>query len=168
LDAQSGELRWSASGASEIADSFGNLRGAPVVIANEVIFSAAYGNGLSSISLEDGKLIWAMKLGQTMFEQWSGPISLGRSVFLGRHDGYMHKIDVKSQRREWSIFLGSSEFAGSVVSAEQNLPDFQARAAWSAGGSSPILATPALDSGRLYVGTYEGYLYCIGNLGENA
>jgi outer membrane protein assembly factor BamB len=168
LDGQTGEFRWMASDEKQLVGSFGNLRGRPVVLDQEVLFAAAYSNALCALSLADGKLSWAVELGQEMFEQWCGPVVSGRSVYLGRHDGYLHKVNTVRRRREWSMYLGHSEVAGEAVSGTQRLPEFEDTAAWQSGGSAPIMATPALDSGRLYVGTYEGFLYCVANLGEDA
>lgn len=168
LDAKTGAVRWMASDEDGMVDSFGNLRGKPVVLDRQVIFSTAYSSELCALSLDDGKMLWKVKLGQEMFEQWCGPVAAGRSVYLGRHDGYMHKVDTTRRRREWSIFLGDSENAGAALSGTQQLPEFEASASWASGSSSPILATPAYDSRRLYAGTYEGYLYCVANLGEDS
>ena len=63
--------------------------------------------------------------------------------------------------------LGASELAGTVLSSKQKDPEFDATYSWNAVGSSPILATPVLDRGHLYVGTQEGYLYCLANLGDD-
>lgn len=167
LDGRSGKLLWMANDIARKAGSFGNLRSAPVVINREVIFAPAYGCGLAAVSLDDGQFLWSVDLSQGMFEQWCSPVVRGKSVYLGRHDGYLHKVNVVTRQREWSVFLGDSTHAGSTVSGEQQLPEFQARSAWVVGGSAPILATPALDRGRLYVGTHEGYLYCLANLGED-
>lgn len=167
LDPITGESRWFGSDVHSQAGGFGNLRGAPVIFGREIIFAAAYGRGLSAVSIDDGKLLWSLDLSQAMFEQWCGPVVNGQSLYLGRHDGYLHKVNAQTHRRDWSIFLGDSSHAGTAVSGEQALPEFRAHAAWSIGGSSPILATPALDRGRLYVGTHEGYLYCLVNLGDD-
>jgi outer membrane protein assembly factor BamB len=166
FDQMSGALQWKAQLAGQ-RQSFGNLRSTPVAIGREVIFATAYSSGIAAVSLDDGRLLWTVDLSQPMFEQWSGPVARGNSVYLGRHDGYLHKVDVRTRRREWSMFLGNSASAGNAISGEQDLPEFQAHSAWAVGGSTPILATPAFDRGRLYVGTYEGYLYCIVNLGED-
>jgi outer membrane protein assembly factor BamB len=166
VDAQTGQIRWTAR-LGDRKDSFGNLRSTPVVVGGEVVFSTAYSAGLGAVSLDDGTLQWTVDLSQPMFEQWSGPIARGHAVYLGRHDGYLHKVDVRARQREWSLFIGHHANAGSAVSAEQALPEFDARSSWVVGGATPILATPTIDRGRLYVGTFEGYLYCIVNLGND-
>lgn len=163
-----GAQLWAASDAERAVGNFGNLRGAPVVIGREAIFAAAYTRHLCAVALDDGKLAWAVDLGQGMFEQWCGPVADGRSVYLGRHDGYLHKVDTQRRARDWSLYLGDAERAGVAVAGEQALPEFNAEYAWSAGASSPILATPVIDRGRLYVGTHEGWLYCVANLGDAA
>lgn len=167
IDARTGEFRWAASNAHLTKDHFGNLRSPPVVVGREVVFASAYTSGVAAVSIDDGRLLWNIPLSQHMFEQWSGPIARGSSVYLGRHDGYLHKINVPSRRRDWSVYLGDRLHAGTTVSAQQSLPEFQGNAAWRASGSAAILSTPVIDSDRLYVGTQEGYLYCIANLGED-
>jgi outer membrane protein assembly factor BamB len=168
IDASTGKICWTATRGEGNSERFGNLRASPVVIGRQVIFAAAYSRGLAAVSLDDGHLLWSIDLSQGMFEQWCGPVACGNSVYLGRHDGYLHKVNSSSHHREWSIFLGDRAHVGSAVSGEQDLPEFQAHSAWAAAGSSPILATPTLDRGRLYIGTHEGYLYCLANLGEDA
>jgi outer membrane protein assembly factor BamB len=167
LDAGTKEFRWIGTDPDQKVGLFGNLRAAPLVLGGEVIFTSAYSGGLYSLSASDGELSWAVELGQGMFQQWCGAIAGNESVYVGRHDGYLHKVDIRQRRRDWSMFLGNSKVAGAVVSGEQKLPELGAAYSWNIGASRPILATPALDSGRLYVGTEEGYLYCIGNLGED-
>jgi outer membrane protein assembly factor BamB len=165
VDVASGAVRWLAT-AKEGGRGFGNLRGTPVVTDDEAIFATAYSDELCAVSLRDGNVTWSVDLGQPMFEQWSSPIAHNHVVFLGRHDGYVHRIDAKARKRDWSVYLGDSGNAGVAVAATQHLPEFDAGASWKAGESSPILGTPRLDQGRLYVGTHEGYLYCLANLGD--
>lgn len=165
LDARTGEVLWIAADPEGRVGSFGNLRGRPTVLGEEVIFTTAYSRELCAVSLEDGRLLWSVDVGQGMFEQWSAPVTSGTSVYLGRHDGYLHKVDTATRNREWSLYLGASEHVGVTLSGEQTLPEFDATYAWSSGNSAPILATPVVDRGRLYIGTHEGFLYAIGNLG---
>ena len=65
------------------------------------------------------------------------------------------------------MYLGEHAQAGAAMPGSQAPPEFSDSSAWAAGSSSPILATPTLDPGRLYVGTHEGWLYCISNLGTD-
>jgi hypothetical protein len=81
-------------------------------------------------------------------------------VYLGRQDGYLHKIDCENRRRTWSLFLGDHTYAGLAVSGDRNLPEFAITA--------PILATPTLNKNRLYVGTSEGYMYCVSDLSQES
>jgi outer membrane protein assembly factor BamB len=165
IDLQTRQLIWRSGDPEGLANGFGNIRGTPVITNGEVIFSTAYSNALTAVSLETGAVTWQVELGTEMFEQWPGPITDGADVYLGRHDGYVHKINLKVRRREWSLFLGAHDRAGATIAGDQTLPEFQEFPSWLAGNSAPILATPALDRGRLYIGTSEGWLYSVGNLG---
>jgi outer membrane protein assembly factor BamB len=164
IDSRTMNLQWVARAPPD-PKGFGNLRGAPAIVGQEAILAPAYYTGLCAVSLQTGKTNWSIDLSQEMFEQRSAPVVMGRSIFIGRHDGYLHKVSCERRRREWSLYLGEHAQAGTVVAGSQTAPEFSDSSAWAAGGSSPILATPTLDRGRLYVGTHEGWLYCISNLG---
>jgi len=160
-----GSTLWDAADPQKIVKGFGNIRAAPIPIGDELVFATAYTDALMAVSAKTGAVTWAVDLGAQMFEQWSGAASDGASIYIGRHDGYLHKIDYASRRREWSLYLGQHEAAGALVDGEQPPPRSLEQGSWRVPGASPILATPVLGRGRLYVGTGEGWLYCIGNLG---
>jgi outer membrane protein assembly factor BamB len=167
VDARTRSIRWMASDPRRFGEGFGNLRGRPVVLGEHVIFATAYSRKLCALSLDDGTVCWTVDLGQAMFEQWCGPVLDGQAVYIGRHDGYIHRVDAGRRRRDWSMFLGNEARAGAAVWGHQVSPEFDAPAAWMAGNSAPILATPALDRGRLFVGSRSGYLFCVTNLGDD-
>jgi outer membrane protein assembly factor BamB len=169
IDSRTMKLQWVARAGDESAEAaeFGNLRGSPAIVGREAILVPAYCRGLCAVSLQTGQTSWTLDLSQEMFEQWSAPVAMGRSILIGRHDGYLHKVSCERRRREWSLYLGEHAQAGTVVAGSQAAPEFSDSSAWAAGSSSPILATPTLDRGRLYVGTHEGWLYCISNLGSD-
>jgi outer membrane protein assembly factor BamB len=164
IDSRTMSLQWIARAPPD-PGGFGNLRGAPAVVGQEAILAPAYAAGLCAVSLQTGQMSWNLDLSQQMFEQWSAPVAMGKSILIGRHDGYLHKVSCERRRREWSMYLGEHGQAGAAMPGSQAPPEFSDSSAWAAGSSSPILATPTLDRGRLYVGTHEGWLYCISNLG---
>jgi outer membrane protein assembly factor BamB len=165
VDVRDRTVVWEASDPNKLEGDYGNLRAPPVMVGDEAVFAPAYSRGLSALSVATGAVTWTLDLGQGMFEQWSGPITDGAAVYLGRHDGYLHKVDTKLKRREWSLYLGAQSRAGLAVAGDHLPPEFDEDSSWLSANSAPILATPVLDRGRLYVGTSEGWLYCIGNLG---
>ena len=165
LDLTTGRLKWKASDPGKVVRMFGNIRGNPIVLDGDILFTTAYSNALVGVSEAEGTVGWSVILGSRLFEQWSGPVTDGKeAVYIGRHDGYLHKISPKNRRREWSIYLGNADRAGFVVDGSQVSPEFSDTESWRAPGSAPILSTPTLDRGRVYVGTGEGWLYCIGNV----
>jgi outer membrane protein assembly factor BamB len=164
FDNQTLDFKWKASAPKHLSGSFGNIRGKPLIFGSVVVFATAYSNSLHAVSLEDGSYSWSIELGQIMFEQWSAPVMRKEAIYLGCHDGYIHKVNTVTRKREWSMYLGDFQVAGSVVAQEQRPPEFDDSSSWVAGKSSPILATPTIDRGRLYVSTKDGWLYCIGNI----
>lgn len=166
LDSNDGRVLWADTGLKEDRSNYGNLRTEPVIYGDALIFAPAYSNSVEAISRLDGAHLWSVQTSQGMFEQWSSPVILGTSLFIGRHDGYLHKIDLEQRRLVWSIFLGNEDGAGTVVDGSQSISEFDDTFAWSSSKASPILSTPIADRGRLYVGTHSGKIYCIGNLGD--
>lgn len=161
-DATTHRVRWVASTVTDdVSGSFGNLRAAPLVVGEEVVFAAAYTRGLAAVSLATGELLWRLDLGQGMFEQWSPPVLGEQCLYLGRHDGYLHKVDPVARKRCWSLFLGEELAAGGVVPADQVVPEIEHDFAWKAGASSAILSVPTVHEKRVYVGTAEGFLFAI-------
>jgi outer membrane protein assembly factor BamB len=167
VDSQNRETRWIGTDPDKKIGSFGNLRHTPVIVDQQVLFVSAYSRELCALRLDDGRLLWSVDLSQGMFEQWCGLVATEHIVYAGRHDGYLHRVNTRTRQREWSLFVGQSQHAGVVLSGKQKLPEFDGAYSWGAAGSWPILATPAVDDGRLYVGTKEGYLYCFANLGDS-
>jgi outer membrane protein assembly factor BamB len=165
IDATSGAPIWPTDDYDYHRGGSGNVRGAPVIVGDHVIYASAYSDGIRALDRRTGEFAWDLRLGQEMFEHWSSPVVRNNGLYLGRHDGYVHKVDVRARQRVWSIYIGEGQMAGAAVSGDQSLPEFAVSAGWLSGKSSPVLATPCIDRGRLYVGTYEGYLYCVQNIG---
>jgi outer membrane protein assembly factor BamB len=168
LNAENGEIVWRASDPEGKAGGFGNLRSVPIVRGDEVIFAAAYTGKLGALGLDNGKLRWTLDLGREIFEQWSSPVVVGQSLYLARSDGYLHKVNIRERRREWSLFLGEQPDVERFVPANLPPPEMAAPAAWSVAKNAPITATPAVDQRCLYVGSFDGFLYCVGDPGDNA
>jgi outer membrane protein assembly factor BamB len=168
IDATSGAPIWPTDDYDYHRGGTGNVRGAPVIVGEHVIYAAAYSDGIRALDRRTGKFAWDLRLGQEMFQHWSSPVVRKNALYLGRHDGYVHKVDARARQRVWSIYIGEGEMAGAAVSGEQSLPEFAVSAGWLSGKSSPVLATPCIDRGRLYVGTYEGYLFCVQNIGVDS
>ncbi len=166
LDARTKEMRWVGSSPEQKTEHLGNLRTAPLTLGREIVIAPAYSSRVLALSAEDGAVVWSVSLGQCMFQQWCQPIAGSELIYIGRHDGYLHGVSIRGRRLDWSMYLGNERFAGTVVSGEQKLPEFDSVPSWRAGASWPVVGTPTLDRGRLYVGTQEGYLYCIANVGE--
>jgi outer membrane protein assembly factor BamB len=166
IDATTRRLLWVAEDPRRIGGSSGNIRSQPAIVGGQAIIATAYSNSICAVSMTDGTVTWRIPVGREMYAQYSSPVARGDVVYIGRQDGYLHKVSCGKQRREWSMFLGDPENAGAVVSASQPLPELDEEAAWST-ISAPIVSTPTLDGDRLYVGTNDGYLYCIGSLGDD-
>ena len=100
-------------------------------------------------------------MGRPMFQHWSSPVVSGEAVFVGKHDGFLHKLDASSGERCWSLYLGRLDGAGLVIESDQSVPGEGADPAWESARSFPIFATPAVSRGRVALGTEEGVFYLI-------
>ena len=92
-------------------ETFGNLRNTPAIYKNLLICGNPYSNKIYAVSARDGTLVWNTSIGQPMFQHWSSPVVNGEYVYIGRHDGYLHKLKAKNGKRVWSVFLGKKEEA---------------------------------------------------------
>lgn len=161
IAARTGAILWHASPTEGLDAGDGNLRVPPVLHDGALIFANAYRDGIAAVDPADGRLLWTLPLGRGLFEQWSAPVLAGDALYLGRHDGYLHKVAPGARRRLWSLRLGRSDAAGELVPGDASAPDAAGDYLWGSLDDAPIVATPALHRGRLLVGTYEGFLYCI-------
>ncbi len=157
-----GGLAWIGSDAEDkVEDGFGNMRSAPALYENLVICGNPYSNSVYALSLEDGKVVWSTALGQPMFQHWSSPVVAGDAVYVARHDGYLHKLEARTGKRLWSLYLGHPDDAGLVLMGDEALPGGQRRTQWNPNAASPIFATPAVSKSLIAVGAGDGTLYMI-------
>lgn len=155
---------WRASDPSQVLKSWGNIRSTPILFQDTLLFSAAYSRSLVSVSAKDGHALWEVSVGDEMFPQWPQPVLSGTIAIIPRHDGTVYGVDANSQRLLWSVFLGKRQFAGlhrSVIPIPENV---RINKGWDPLVGSPLYASPAIDeAGRLFIGTDDGFLYCLGN-----
>lgn len=144
--------------------SYGNLRAEPLIFGEDLVIAPAYSDGLSFVSAQSGHLNHDLCLGSEFFEQWSSPVTNGKSVYVGRVDGFFHKVDVARNKIDWTIYLGHHDRSGAVYRGEEHLTEVSDSASWNSGSSSPIFSTPTVTDDRSILGTFEGYLYCIANI----
>lgn len=164
IDLKTKSVDWVASDDKKLSNDYGNIRTELLEYRDEIIFIHPYSNELVGLSKENGKVVWVVKLGRDMFQQWASPIIYKDNIYIPRHDGYLYKVDVITKQREWGMYLAEKEDAGIVFNDEQSLVNEQETTDWEITKGFSLLSTPSISKGNLIVGSDEGYLYCITNI----
>jgi outer membrane protein assembly factor BamB len=139
--------------------SFGNLRSRPLIMGDAICFAPAYSAGVFGANKESGEILWEVKLGQELFQQWSSPVAVDQNrIILARPDGILYQVDVAERKIEWSMSLliapteaRSADRSGRFRLGPADLAD------------KGITSTPAWDGACIFIGTTEGTLFCVEN-----
>lgn len=154
LDRYTGSIRWEASDPDLIRGEWGNLRGAPAVAGDFLVFGDPTFSGLLAVGIDDGEGKWSIPTRKHCIDQWPSPVVVGESVILPQADGGVYAFDYVDQSLNWSVFLGTPPGTGDFPIGFEGMP-------CSILGS--IQASPAVaPDGSIVVGTVEGDLIRIG------
>ncbi len=118
-----------------------------------------------------GNLRWSVNLGD---ELWS-PVAVGkdRNIYLTTDKGRLVSVDPKGRVR-WQVKLGDEASSAPTIGPDGNLyvsadsvysftPRGKRRWAFGTPDGSYFFAAPVVDYNRLvYVGNFDGHLYCLG------
>jgi hypothetical protein len=138
---------------------FGNLRSQSLVVGDEVIFAPAYAAALYAADKATGEIRWKLPVGNELLQQWSSPVQVDeRRVLLARADGVLYQIDIAERKIEWALSLLVTP---SEMQAANRAGKFGPGPSDAA--HNGITATPAWHNGRIFLGTTEGQLFCIGD-----
>jgi hypothetical protein len=139
-----------------------------LVIDNQIVFGNPYSNLMVGVDAGTGRSLWATQLGEPMFPQWPQAVEAGTGILLPRHDGYLYKVDWATKRKLWGLFLGKKQFAGLRHQIGEVDPEghpvvrFSESGNWNPLFGSPLYASAvALPGGLSFVGSDEGYMYCV-------
>ncbi len=176
LDADSGELRWSYAATVPLL----TLRGTstPMIVGNLVVAGLANGR-VVALDLETGALRWEQRVaipkGSTEIERISdvdGNLLLDNGiVYAVGYQGKVMAIEARSGRRLWerdaSAYVGPAAGYSNiyVVTADGTVNAYQ-ETGQGVTWSQTVLARrqltqPAILSGSLAVGDFEGYLHFL-------
>ena len=154
LDKYTGSIRWEASDPDRVREQWGNLRSAPAVVGEQLVFGDPTFPGLAAVDVEDGKVMWTVEAGKHCVDQWASPAVAGGRVVLPQADGGVYAFDPEQHALEWSVFLGIRPGDGGFPIGFEGMP---------CSTLDPIQASPAVaPDGSIVVGTVEGDLIRIG------
>ena len=122
-------------------------------------------------------MVWSVKTWGKDNGTWSTPSIYGDTVIWATKPGYIYGLDRETGAERWKLKVNGPMLSSSVV-VDGVLVQADGRGiihAWDLGDghSEPterwsidvglnIESTPAIWNGRIYVGSRDGYFYCIG------
>ncbi len=157
-----GELRWSFSARGAIY--------AGATVDAGLVYVPALDSWLYCLDTL-GNLKWSVKIGD---ELWT-PVAIGkdRNIYLVTDQGRLVSVDPKGRVR-WQVKLGDEASSAPTIGPDGNLyvsadsvysftPRGKRRWAFGTPEGSYFFAAPVVDHNRLvYVGNFDGNLYCLG------
>jgi outer membrane protein assembly factor BamB len=161
LDKQTGKTVWNASDEGRKRELWGNVRSSPVVYGGLILYGEPYSNDLVALDLATGAYRWHLSMGAPMFPHWPSPAIAGDTLYLSRHDGGLYAVDLVRRKLKWMLYLGKAERTGPEL-PDDIMPKGWEHCAWDPAVGKALCASVAVDAdGILFVGSGEGYLYCI-------
>ncbi|MGQ9582727.1 MAG: outer membrane protein assembly factor BamB family protein [Thermoplasmatota archaeon] len=156
----------------------GKIKASPAVSDGRVYLISTVYEGWSAarsrlyaLDASTGRLYWSLPLNAST----SSPAVAGKTVFIGTSANIM-AMDI-SGSGVWDIRTGgpvqsSPAVDGEFVYFSENVKNGTVRALWSSNGTAAwsftpepreyLLSSPALADGRLYFGSDNGRVYCLG------
>jgi len=147
--------------------------GAPPIVADGKVFVGTSWGNLLALDRNTGKTAWSYATNAPIC---GTPAFADGVVYVNSMDRHCHAVDARTAKRLWTLPTDAGIFAGPVVApAEGKQAVFIAgrdgfvRAAdaktgkqlWKTPVGEMVMATPAYDSGVLYVGAGDNRVYAI-------
>jgi outer membrane protein assembly factor BamB len=163
LNPESGELLWTF-------ETEGDIRAMPVLDENRV-YASSFDGKVYALTAATGQLVWAYDAGSPLFG--GSALYRGRLYAVGMKTG-VHAIDLKNGKRIWkAAVFGDAETRNPLTIVDDiiytttrngtlvaiDTADGNERWRLELGGTTYY--APLVRRGRIYVGTTEGWFYCI-------
>jgi outer membrane protein assembly factor BamB len=156
INVETGEELWRAHHLAGI--NFGNCRTTPLIVGGELVVSLSYADSVYFLNKYNGRVSGEILLGQTVFQQWSSPVAIGKShAVVSRIDGVVSVIDIRHRKLVASVSLAAAEI--------ERLKSTEPIGAFPLGPWEPpiggICGTPLVKGNRIFVGATSGRLVAI-------
>lgn len=169
IDREDGKLVW--------RHNIGGSVPGNVVLSNGMLFVGAVDKQLHALKAEDGSEVWARPLGHWV---WGEALVQDGYVYAGSLDGRVHALQVSDGTLRWeSEKLEGAVRAGPVLLGDQLIVGTDSgsiyRIALDSGrstllfkASAGVLSRPAIEDGRIYIGTTMGEVVALDASGATA
>lgn len=175
INAETGKTGWRF-------DAGSHIRSTPVVANGNVFFGDMNGR-FYALDAGTGKLVWTYETNGVKFINdsfgydrrgiVSSPVVIGDKLIFGSRDGFMYNLNVNNGAANWiydyhitwvisSVACdGKTIFAGTSDGRYVNAIDLQSgKEVWRS-STNIVWSSPLLINDKLYVGGYDGLLYCL-------
>lgn len=157
-------VRWWATNSDGGDTTYGNVRGAAALAPRKtIIVAGAYGNFAYAMNA-DGRVEWRVQLGYEMFPQWASPVVFETYCIVPRYDGFLHFVDLPSQRRLVSVYLGQHSAAGLTVRHDEQFSERGRYPEWQLPIGDPLVSTPVIVGSLVFQGSKDGWMYALSGL----
>lgn len=167
IDAESGEVKWSAD-----PENRGAIYWAPPTVRDGVVYLGDGNERLRALDAETGQVLWERTFGGETFEAiYGAPTVTLRGITVGTTDGNVYTVDPSTGETVWqtSVFgriESTLAWAPPLLYAVTSGGDVYTfgsggRGYWHVELPGISTATPAVVEGRCYVGCHDGKLYAL-------
>jgi len=136
-------------------------------------FAGHYGDGLASVDLADGTILWEFQEKENGGAFFSCPAVDGESVVAGSRNGRIYCFDKATGNKRWAfatrddvdaspVICGGRILCGSGDGRLYLLDGADGRLIWSADLGAAVTGSPAVVRNRVVVGAADGSLSCFG------
>lgn len=150
------------------------ILGSPAVSENLVYFGGV-DSTLYALDLSSGKISWKFR---TKGAIRSTVLVSGNNLYVNGGDGNLYSLDCKTGKVKWT-FIGNGERKYDFADYHHSSPvlykgkiyfgagdeifaiDEKGAKVWSFKTGGPVHATPAFDNDKLFVGSFDGYVYAL-------
>jgi len=162
IDAGSGKEKWNfGTQGSWVVDS-------PTATAGMVLFGTSDSNLFHALDAATGKPVYTVK---DNFFLFSSPAVAGGVAYIGKMNGGLEALDVKTGRRLWEFQTDASkQNKDMVLKADRSRNDAMLFRASDYGGVAgvermfnlgSVASSPLVANGKVYFGSTDGFVYAL-------
>jgi len=138
-----------------------------------IAYLGDYDGRFFQVDLEGEKTSWVWEHGETSLPFIASPAISGNRVVNANHNKFLYCFDKNTGKKLWEHNTGNRVEASPVIAGDRviaanmrgdlilvNISD--GKVVWMYELGSQIINNPAVAGGRIYVGIYDGTVYCFG------